>query len=137
MSIENANQFLTDLLLDETLGQKADDAFVDALYTVAREFGREFSEKELRAAMDESRMTGGAADLVDAADLSDHEMDAVVAAGRTLGAQPFPAGTGGLDLVANADTVTGVAGATVFGGVTSNTVTGGRFSSFSKSGFSR
>lgn len=139
MSIENAKQFLTDLVVDEALGSKADDALVDALYAIAREIGREFSEYDLRAAMDDSAMTGTANDLENLSDLSDHEMDQVVAAGRSSGSQAFPAAIGGLDLAGKADTVTGlgISGATVFGGVNGLTALGGKFSSFSKSGFSR
>ena len=120
MAIENVQKFLQALDTNDDLAVRADDAYVAALHGVAAEAGFEFSEDELRTALD------GAA-----GDLSEGELDHVVGGAYLSGAT-----------AATVDvwpTLDGSNANTVFGG-TSGAVTQPsplRFGSFSKSGFSR
>lgn len=120
MSIENATQFLSALKTDESLGRNADDAIVDALHSVGSAAGHDFGKDDLRAAMD------GAGERAALDELSEAEMDQVVAAGAGL--------VQGID----GNTVASSSANTVFRGAPNAlTITINGFSSFSKSGFRR
>ena len=117
MAIEKALEFLSALDQDESLAVKADDAFVAALHQVAGGAGFEFSEDELRRALDGEG-------------LSDADLDQVAG------------GLSRLRIGAISDTVYGGVGGvadTVYGGTSSlvNPLGQIRFGSFSKTGFTR
>lgn len=125
MTIDTAKKFLDWLDSDESVAREADDAMVGAIHRVAKRFGHEFSEEDLRAAMDAPPTYAALEDADDPASLSDDEMDEVVAAGRSHAG----AGIDGEHIQPMANP----------GGHLTNTVlsVGSRLSSFSKSGFRR
>ncbi|MCB1739075.1 MAG: Nif11-like leader peptide family natural product precursor [Gammaproteobacteria bacterium] len=124
MAIQDVQKFLLALEQDESLAVQVDDAYVEALHGVASGAGFEFSEDELRAGLDAA-----------AGDLSDEELEHVMG-GYTSTSLSRDALSAQLN--------------TAPGGFTADTVYGGgtsshglinpapmRFSSFSKTGYSR
>ncbi|MCB1739076.1 MAG: Nif11-like leader peptide family natural product precursor [Gammaproteobacteria bacterium] len=76
MAIEQVHSFLLALEEDETLAVRADDAYVAALRAVASSAGFEFSEDELRVALDTAATLPGS-------DLQAAELDQVVGGAST------------------------------------------------------
>ena len=126
MAMEEVQKFLAALDQDEGLATRADDAFVEALHGVAAGAGYDFSEDDLRSALD------GAG-----SGLSDEELDGVAGGVLSVGVQRNT--LGGLGTSMDAATG-GFVADTVYGGGTSSLVSQPgltRFGSFSRNGFSR
>lgn len=86
MAIEDVQSFLLALEQDDSLARQADDAYVEALQSVASGAGFAFSEDDLRATLD-----GGGADLTDAE--LDHVVAGVTAAATSTNPAAVPGGS--------------------------------------------